>query len=196
MFAHYPAHEVLVPLRSLPPSVSLGLGVHLGHRPPLASLWCSSVHPHVDSRLFPGGCSIRSGSFLPSVSRRSPYSDTTTHGRPIRLPLGCFVLLTPCPHPPRLIDLSCESPSVQSTPIRGKGCELFNLSKSGQPIRAVALRPMTIVILHPTFRSERLGHLAQPLWGSTDRWRVAWFLFPVGNLDGCKRGGRHRYGCR
>lgn len=58
------------------------------------------------------------------------------------------------------------------------------------------MRPTTIVVHHPTFRSEQLGHLAQPLCGSTDRWRVAWFLFPVGNPDGLLSKLMLQYGCR
>lgn len=81
----YASMAASVPLRSLTPSVSLGLGIHLGHRPPLASLWCSPVRPHVDSRSFPGGCSLRSRSFLPALSRGAPYSESTTHVRPITL---------------------------------------------------------------------------------------------------------------
>lgn len=102
-------------------------------------------------------------------------------------PLGRFILLTPCPHPPRLIDLSCESPIVQSTPNRGKGCELFIISKSRQPLGAVVHRLMTIVIHHPTNRSEQPGHLARPLSRLPFRGRWLGFALSRRETDGTRR---------
>ena len=71
-----------------------------------------------------------------------------------------------------------------------------HVKEHGSRLGLWSVRPMTIVIHHPTFRSEHLGHLAQPLCGSTYRWRVAWFLFPVGNPDGLLSKLMLQYGCR
>lgn len=113
------------------------------------------------------------------------------------LPHGCFILLTLCPHPPMLIDLLASLLPSKARPIRSKGCELFNLSKSRQPIRVVVYKTNDHCRPPPDLiRSEQLGHLAQPLCGSTDWWRVAWFLFPVGNPDGLQSKQTLQYGCR
>lgn len=131
VFTHYPAHIVLVPLWSLPPSVSLGIvapiwgTIHLLLRYSAVQstdLWRG--HP------FPDGCFLRDRSFLPSVSRQRHIPSPPRIAVRYALPHGCIFLLALCPHLPTLIDLLAGLPSSKARPIRSKGCELFNISKS------------------------------------------------------------------
>ena len=165
VFTHYPAHIVLVPLWSLPPSVSLGI---------VAPIW-GTIHllfrySAVQStdlwrgRPFPDGCFLRGRSFLPSVFRQSPYSESTTHGRPLRLTTWLYLPACTLSTPANVDRPLGRSPIEQSTPNKEQRLRVVqHVKEQGNRLGLWSVRPMTIVIHHPTFRSEQPGHSAQPL---------------------------------
>lgn len=95
---------------------------------------------------------------------RTPYSEYTTHGRPIRLPLGCFILLTPCPHSPMLIDLSASPLPSKAHPIGAKAANCSSFQRAGTLVRGCGLTTNDLCRPPPDlYRSEHLGQVARSL---------------------------------